>query len=171
MEDSFVYDGVIKTGYHVRVEVKEIKNKGRGVFTLEPIKKSQIIELAPVIVIPKNEYKNHVTHSIFSEYVFKWDRGDFALALGFGSMFNHDNTPNVGWIRLPFDKCIRYSALRDIEDGEELTISYGKDLWFDDKNSNNNNNIEKEEEEEILDEENDFFQNFNLSPEITKRNK
>jgi uncharacterized protein len=58
-----------------------------------------------------------------------------AIALGLGSLFNHSTLrQNVGWQRLAFEQCIRYTALRDIAEGEELCISYGAPgvLWFED---------------------------------------
>ncbi|KIW71404.1 hypothetical protein PV04_03578 [Phialophora macrospora] len=57
-----------------------------------------------------------------------------ALALGLGSMFNHSTrNQNVGWIRNTETDVIVYTALRDIEAGEELCISYGSArLWFPD---------------------------------------
>jgi uncharacterized protein len=55
-----------------------------------------------------------------------------ALALGLGSMFNHKRTSNIAWERdIPLQS-IRYFALRDIAEGEELCISYGPKLWFKD---------------------------------------
>lgn len=45
-------------------------------------------------------------------------------------MFNHSSLDqNVYWERDLEGRCITYRALRDIEAGEELCISYGK-LWF-----------------------------------------
>ena len=47
-------------------------------------------------------------------------------------MFNHSrHGPNVGWIRDFSTTCVRYYALRDIADGEELCIDYGK-VWLED---------------------------------------
>lgn len=47
-------------------------------------------------------------------------------------MFNHKRIPNVAWKRDVPLQVIRYFTLRDIEAGEELCISYGAKLWFDD---------------------------------------
>lgn len=58
-----------------------------------------------------------------------------AIALGLGSLFNHSTLhQNVGWKRVLSDQCLIYSALRDIDEGEELCISYGGPgvLWFPD---------------------------------------
>ena len=49
-----------------------------------------------------------------------------------GSLFNHSTSHlNVGWQRDLDDQTITYRALRDIDKGEELCISYGR-LWFKD---------------------------------------
>jgi uncharacterized protein len=53
-----------------------------------------------------------------------------ALALGLGSMFNHKRSPNVAWERNISMQAIRYFTICDIEEGEELCISYGPKLWF-----------------------------------------
>jgi SET domain len=57
-----------------------------------------------------------------------------ALALGLGSLFNHSTLhQNIGWRRDLAIDCIVYTALRDIDEGEELCISYGSGrLWFPD---------------------------------------
>lgn len=49
-------------------------------------------------------------------------------------MFNHSTRgQNVGWERDLRRMCVRYQALRDIKDGEELCINYGAKLWFVDE--------------------------------------
>lgn len=48
-------------------------------------------------------------------------------------MFNHSTqNQNVGWERDIKNQLITYKALRDIEEGEELCISYGSRLTFED---------------------------------------
>lgn len=54
-----------------------------------------------------------------------------AVIFGLGSMFNHSTQhQNVGWKRDLDRQLIVYCALRDIEEGEELCISYGDHLTF-----------------------------------------
>ncbi|GAM87292.1 hypothetical protein ANO11243_053140 [Dothideomycetidae sp. 11243] len=54
-----------------------------------------------------------------------------AVVLGLGSMFNHSTMfQNVGWTRDTKHLIITYRALRDIQAGEELCISYGSRLTF-----------------------------------------
>jgi SET domain-containing protein len=61
-----------------------------------------------------------------ANYVFEWGRGTVALALGFGSIYNHSYSPNAR-----YDDVGRltkvYTALRDILPGEEITINYNGD--------------------------------------------
>ena len=53
-----------------------------------------------------------------------------AVVLGLGSMFNHSTyRQNVVWKRDLHLQCIAYKTMRDIEEGEELCISYGR-IWF-----------------------------------------
>lgn len=52
------------------------------------------------------------------------------MVLGLGSMFNHSvHDQNVGWTRSLDKEVLVYTALRDIQPGEELCINYGK-VWF-----------------------------------------
>ena len=55
-----------------------------------------------------------------------------AIALGLGSIFNHSKHQNVGFRKDVRGSCIVYTALRDIDIGEELCICYGPRLWFED---------------------------------------
>lgn len=62
-----------------------------------------------------------------------------AVVFGLGSMFNHSSTEqNVYWERDFLARCVTYRALRDIEAGEELCISYGR-LWFADSDADYSN--------------------------------
>jgi SET domain-containing protein len=58
-------------------------------------------------------------------------------------MFNHRRIPNVAWERSIATQSIRYFTLRDIDEGEELCISYGPKLWFNDVDG-----LEEEENED-----------------------
>jgi SET domain-containing protein len=80
-----------------------------------------------------------------------------ALALGLGSMFNHRRNPNVAWERNIATQSIRYFALRDIDEEEELCISYGPKLWFNDADEPEGE-VEVESETEILSCQVDVFE-------------
>jgi len=116
--------------------VRDSPGRGRGVFAAAPIARGALVEAAPVLVFAAAEYEAHGRHTLLDHYTFRWERGAFALALGLGSLFNHaPRAPerNTGWVRDFGRSEIRYCALRDIAEGEELLISYGTRVWFNDE--------------------------------------
>ncbi|KAI8330339.1 hypothetical protein BC941DRAFT_440905 [Chlamydoabsidia padenii] len=118
--------------------------KGRGVFTTQTIPRRTLIDLSPVLLFPASEYDQHGKYTQLDHYTYKWQHGDMALALGLGSMFNHDKQPNVGFIRDYDNQLIKYMTLRDVGVGEELCISYGSNLWFEDANGDDTPDSEDE---------------------------
>jgi SET domain-containing protein len=78
-----------------------------------------------------------------------------ALALGLGSMFNHHRIPNIAWERSLSTESIRYFTLREVSADEELCISYGPKLWFEDVDKPNTE--EEEKENDVLLMEKDVF--------------
>src|SRR4051812_46324731 len=115
------------------IEVKRIKGKGRGVFARRLIRRGESIERVPMLVLPAGQSKGG---SVVSDYCFAWGRGTVALALGYGSLYNHSYRPNARYDDVgPQTK--EFTALRDIQPGEEITINYnGKPksrtaVWFD----------------------------------------
>lgn len=97
---------------------------GRGVFAKEFIEKGSIVEIAPVLILPSNNHDNQLEDQL-QRFQFDWVNGLRCIALGYGSIYNHDDDPTV--IVLPDyeDKTIYYIALRDIQVGEEIFINYG----------------------------------------------
>lgn len=106
--------------------VKRSKVAGYGVFASRPLAEGEIIEQARVIPILKGEIG-----SCLQTYLFHWDEQHHAISLGFGSLYNHSQTPNVSY-KADYDhNLIVFKARRPIDLGEELFISYGKN-WFRD---------------------------------------
>jgi len=66
-------------------------NHGRGVFCGHDISKDDIIEVCPIIKIPKGQLEN-IDPTIIYEYYFLWEEEGYeaCLALGYGSLYNHD---------------------------------------------------------------------------------
>ena len=111
---------------------------GRGVFTAINIAKGNMIEIAPVLVIPKDQVAL-LHQSVLHDYYFRWGENleEGAIALGFGSLYNHSFWPNLTF-ELDFgNRTIDFYAYRDIAAGEELTFNYHgneedtRPLWFD----------------------------------------
>jgi SET domain-containing protein len=88
------------------------------VFARRPIRKGEVIERTPVLVLPAGAALN--------EYCFEWGEGAWALALGYGSLYNHSYSPNARYDDVN-SKTKVFTALRDIEPGEEITINYNAD--------------------------------------------
>ncbi|MEO7486518.1 MAG: SET domain-containing protein [Ferruginibacter sp.] len=124
-----------------RLLVKRIKNKGRGVFCNQHIAKEEDIEICPVLVLPAKDYDTLVA-SHLADYFFNFNKEEstLALALGFGSLYNHAVNSNAAYILDRETKTIRFYALEDIATGTEICINYageqGKEFneWFESRN-------------------------------------
>ena len=56
-----------------------------------------MIERVPVVTFDVQEIFNPVRRSKLAEYVFKWGDGVVAIALGYGSLYNHSYDPNAAF--------------------------------------------------------------------------
>ena len=116
------------------VRVALIAGKGRGIVAARRIVCGELIEIAPVVVVPAAEVPC-LDGTVLEHYVYDWGNG-VAIALGNGSIYNHSYTPNAIYIRRYEAHALEYAALRDIECGEEILINYngnpddGTPLWF-----------------------------------------
>ncbi|KAF8474928.1 hypothetical protein BDZ91DRAFT_674929 [Kalaharituber pfeilii] len=116
--------------------------KGRGVYASCPISAGTVIDTAPVIVLTREDWEQHVQFTALAHYSYNWPIRDGntsqivmhqAIVLGLGSMFNHSRIrQNVGWRRDIGAGTVTYLTIRDVKEGEELLISYGDKLWFKD---------------------------------------
>ncbi|MBK9256452.1 MAG: SET domain-containing protein-lysine N-methyltransferase [Saprospiraceae bacterium] len=111
--------------------------KGRGVYTSIDINEGDTIEICPVIVIPKAELP--VIHkTILHDYYFLWgsEMDECAIALGFGSLYNHEIHPNANFILDLESNTIDIEAIKNIPAGSEITLNYhgepgdSNSLWF-----------------------------------------
>ncbi len=113
--------------------------KGRSVHCAEDIPSGTDIELCSLIILSAKDTK--VIHQTsLHDYYFDWEseHGASAIALGYGSLYNHSSTPNAVVESMPEDREIKIVALKDIPAGDEITINYqggSKDetyqIWFD----------------------------------------
>lgn len=112
-----------------------IPNGGRGVFAKSVIKKGEIIEVAPILVLEFGEFIDSHWNLLF-EYYF-WLDDYVVLALGYGSLYNHSATPNCKYEISREEMVIKFTALRDITKDEEILFDYkqGRNtdlpLWFE----------------------------------------
>ena len=94
------------------VMLKRAIGKGRGVFARRAIKKGEVIEKVPVILIPKETVVGNAFGKVLDKYVFWWNNKTLAISLGYGSMYNHSFTPNAEYVQ--GHACITYRATRNI---------------------------------------------------------
>lgn len=120
------------------VSQSKITGAKRGVFASENIEKGETIESCPTIEIPKQELE-FLQNSFLTSYIFFYGKNKerLLIALGFGSMYNHNYTPNAEYKIDQQAKKIEFSSLKTIQKGEEITINYvqesksGVPLWFE----------------------------------------
>src|SRR3954463_6180805 len=117
------------------VEVKRARGKGRGVFARRPIRKGEVIERVPVLVLEEEDYRKGMDGTLLAGYVFAWGEGQIALALGYGSLYNHSFKPNARYQDVA-PRTKQFVALRAIRAGEEVTVNYNGSprsrakVWF-----------------------------------------
>ena len=120
------------------LHIEKTKLKGRGVFTRQKIEAGTVIEEAPVIVMNAEDRVN-IDKTLLHDYIFAWGKNEdqCAMALGYVSVYNHSYESNCEYF-MDFEKeTIEVKTVRQINQGEELTINYNGDwngkkkIWFD----------------------------------------
>ena len=115
-------------------------DKGLGVYAARAYQEGEVVEVAPVLMF---EEKFRDLQRCLQERVFDWGtlantRRSNCLPLGCGSMYNHDEPSNLATSAINTEKlqALVFTAVRDIEPGEELTINYnahgGGHTWHND---------------------------------------
>jgi SET domain-containing protein len=104
---------------------------GRGVFARRLIAAGEEIERCPMLIVDGDQAE---ALSLGADgYVFGWGNDSTALALGYGSLYNHSYAPNAETLETPNELVI--TALRSISEGEEIFINYmgtaQVGVWFD----------------------------------------
>ena len=118
-----------------------IGRNARGVFARRTFRSGDVIEIAPVILVP-NTQRALIRQTGLENYVFDWGGGCTAVALGYGSLYNHAYNPNAQYCQDIDRKTLEFFALSDIAEGEEITINYNgssessRPMWFNVKNRN-----------------------------------
>ena len=105
--------------------VAHSEKEGRGVFTATPIPNESVIEICPMIVL-KPEDTPEVDKTELFNYYFLWGEQEdiAAIALGYGSLYNHSFEPNARYLANYEDDTLTFCSIRDIEPGEEITVNY-----------------------------------------------
>jgi hypothetical protein len=115
--------------------------KGRGVFADRNFTEGELIENAPVIILfqPFQKLPEKLKTVVYNWGAITNGRTCSALALGYGSLYNHNNPANMRYKPDTENETLSYIAVRDIRKGEELTVNYNNtkggpksenDDWF-----------------------------------------
>jgi uncharacterized protein len=105
------------------VKIKWVRKKGRGVFACKKISKGTIIERVPVVIFRVEEIFNSTRRPKLAEYAFNWGDGLVAIALGYGSLYNHSYRPNAEFYSEGRLTQV-FWAISDINSDEEITVNY-----------------------------------------------
>jgi SET domain-containing protein len=118
------------------ISKSSIPKAGRGVFAGKTIKKGEVIEVCPVLVLPRKDYPT-LKKTLLRNYYFMWGKVTCTLCFGYGSLYNHGYNPNATYYKLIKDKIIKFIAIKDICRGEEIIVNYNygkpeskKKLWI-----------------------------------------
>lgn len=98
----------------------------RGLIANRDIKKGEVVERAPVVLISKKE-EEHLKKTVLWKYYYEWSNKHHVIVLGYGSLYNHSYEPNI---RYGFNfkwKVLVYKAIKPIKKGEELMVNYNWD--------------------------------------------
>lgn len=111
----------------IYIDESKIPNAERGVFALQTIKKYELIERCPIILISENQVSD-LRKTELINYYFMWgnDKNNHkaAICLGFGSIYNHSYNPNATYKKCVNELFVDFIAVNDIKKDQEITINY-----------------------------------------------
>lgn len=122
--------------------LKNVAGKGRGVFCTSDIKAGEVLEIAPLMALGKEDTEC-IKLTKLNEYVFSLHdvapellpggtaEGGSGVGMGLMSYCNHLHTPNAveNTLNDGFAPCLELRALKDIPKDTEICVDYGID-WF-----------------------------------------
>ncbi|MGC6484565.1 MAG: SET domain-containing protein [Candidatus Puniceispirillales bacterium] len=111
-----------------KITVADSPIHGQGVFALVDIKKGEVIERCPYIVIDDDDLQEE---NRLNDYLFTSPDAstDYLVVMGYGMMYNHDDNANSEWEIDQDNRFVRFTATRDIKKGDEIFQNYGEEYW------------------------------------------
>ena len=115
--------------------------KGRGAYAARNYVAGEVVEVCPVILFTGSfaSVPDEVRKLLFNWGVLADVSSAHCLALGYGSLYNHENPANMRYEADSAANVLRFIAMRDIAIDEELTVNYNAiggghesttDTWF-----------------------------------------
>jgi len=107
------------------IYVRAVRGMGRGVFAGRRFRTGEVIEVCPVIPIPRRQTRKCVGE-LLDRYIFQWPRPGYpaAVVLGYGSLYNHAPDPNAVFVPRPGTDAMVFRAARPIAVGEQILVNY-----------------------------------------------
>jgi hypothetical protein len=103
---------------------------GLGVFADKDYTQGDTIELCPYLI---TDYTDVGDECILHDYMFHTPyigEEEYYIPLGLAMVYNHSTSPNAEWeIEEDDDRFIKFFALKEIKQGEEILHDYGLDYW------------------------------------------
>ena len=116
-----------------KIQIRRSPVQGWGMFATEPLKKYELLEESPIIIVEPGELGN--PHNL-GRYFASIKDGRVFIGLGSGVLYNHSPNPNVEWYIDGVNLTQNYYTLRDVEVGEELFSCYNPNITFDEQDGN-----------------------------------
>lgn len=126
MEVANSSSDLIVDGFDRLLTIKNCKY-GRGVFARSKYLPGELIEVCPVIVLDglDENLLDAYGRGVLERYIFGFGKNKVAIALGYGSLYNHSTKPNAAYGYSVKNKEIMFWSITDIKKGEQIFIDYG----------------------------------------------
>jgi len=110
-----------------RVEYSKRPNGEFVMYSKTQFAKGEIVEICPIIFVGIEakgipNLKNYI-------FEIEKDRDKFGVVLGYGSLYKHSENPNLEYAYNRTNRQMYFTATRQIQAQEELSINYGKNFW------------------------------------------
>jgi hypothetical protein len=119
-----------KAGYsNSNLYVKDVKNKGLGVFSTNDIKKGEVVEYCHSI--PIETPRQWMRDAGITKYCY-WSNDMGMMPLGFGPIYNSADKEflkNTQYFLFPEDMLIVFVAQKNISANEEILVWWGEDYY------------------------------------------
>jgi SET domain-containing protein len=107
-----------------KIEARPSPGKGRGIFARQAIRKGEVIERSPILLVPRGHEGPVLAETILGRYMFQTDDGlRYVIALGYASLYNHGDEANAEFF--VSNEAIVIKATRAIRRGAEVCLDYG----------------------------------------------
>lgn len=107
------------------VRISSSPVQGNGVFAARDFEEGELIERCPLLFLRRDGATSIVNYTFNDPQ----DANQCFFALGYGSLYNHDENPNATTRIAPSANALDILARQRIPKGTEITFSYGPKYW------------------------------------------